>query len=52
MNFGSDTDDTLRREWNTSAAPSIVVLNQKLGTSPAFRKLELLENDIVEPRQF
>lgn len=52
MNFGGDTDDTLRRGLNTSAAPSIALLNQKLGTSSASWKLELFGTDFVEPRQF
>ena len=52
MNFGSDTDDTLRCGLNTSAATSIALLNQKLGTWPASWKLEVFGTDFVEPRQF
>ena len=48
MNFDSDMDDTLRRGGlNTSATPSIALLNQKLGTSPAPRMLEQSEIDLL-----
>ena len=48
MNFDSDTDDTLGRDGlNTSPTPSIVLLNQKLGTSPAPRMLEPSEIDLL-----
>ena len=48
MNFDSDTDDALRRGGsNTSATPSIALLNQKLGTSPAPRMLEQSEIDLL-----
>ena len=48
MNFDGDMDDILRRGGsNTSATPSIVLLNQKLGTSPAPRMLEQSEIDLL-----
>ena len=48
MNFDSDMDDTLRRGGlNISATPSIALLNQKLGTSPAPRMLEQFEIDLL-----
>ena len=48
MNFDSDMDDTLRRGGlNTSATPSIALLNQKLGISPAPRMLEQSEIDLL-----
>ena len=48
MNFDSDTDDTLRRDGlNTSPTPSIALLNQKIGTSPAPRMLEPSEIDLL-----
>ena len=48
MNFDSDMDDTLRHGGlNTSATPSIALLNQKLGTSPAPRMLEQSEIDLL-----
>ena len=48
MNFDGDMDDILRRGGlNTSATPSIVLLNQKLGTSPAPRMLEQFEIDLL-----
>ena len=48
MNFGSDTDDTLRcGDSTTSATPSIASLNQKIGTSPAPRMLEPPEIDLL-----
>ena len=48
MNFDSDMDDTLRRGGlNTSATPSIALLNRKLGTSPAPRMLTPSEIDLL-----
>ena len=48
MNFDSDTDDTLRHDGlNTSPTPSIVLLNQKIGTSPAPRMLDQSEIDLL-----
>ena len=48
MNYNSDMDDTLRRGGlDTSATPSIALLNQKLGTSPAPRMLEQSEIDLL-----
>ena len=48
MNFDSDTDGTLRRgDSNISITPSISLLNQKLGTSPAPRMLEPSEIDLL-----
>ena len=48
MNFDSDTDNTLRRDGlNTSPTPSIALLNQKLGTSPAPRMLDQSEIDLL-----
>ena len=48
MNFDSDTDDALRQGGpNTSPTPSIALLKQKLGTSPASRMLEQSEIDLL-----
>ena len=48
MNFDSDMDAALRRGGlNTSFTPSIALLNQKLGTSPAPRMLEPSEIDLL-----
>ena len=48
MNVESDTDDTLRRDGSTtSATPSIALLNQIIGTSPAPRMLEPFEIDLL-----
>jgi hypothetical protein len=48
MNFDSDMDDASRHGGlNTSATPSIALLNQKLGTSPAPRMLEPSEIDLL-----
>ena len=48
MNFDSDMDDTSSGGGlNTSATPSIALLNQKLGTSPAPRMLEQSEIDLL-----
>lgn len=48
MNFDSDTDDTLGRDGlNTSPTPSIALLNQKIGTSPAPRMLDQSEIDLL-----
>ena len=48
MNFDGDTDDTLRRDGlDTSPTPSIALLNQKIGTSPAPRMLEPSEIDLL-----
>ena len=48
MNFDSDMDDASRcGGGNTSATPSITLLNQKLGTSPAPRMLEPSEIELL-----
>ena len=48
MNFDSNTDDTLGRDGlNTSATPSITLLNQMIGASPAPRMLEPFEIDLL-----
>ena len=48
MSFDGDMDDTSSGGGlNTSATPSIALLNQKLGTSPAPRMLEQSEIDLL-----
>ena len=48
MNSDKSTDETLKNGGvNTSATPSIALLNRKLGTSPAPRMLTPSEIDLL-----
>lgn len=48
MNSGKSTDRTSKRGGgNTSATPSIALLNRRLGTSPAPRMLTRYEVDLL-----
>lgn len=48
MNSGYNADQTLKNsDGNTSVTPSIAILIQKLGASPAPRMLEPSEIDLL-----